>query len=806
MLHKLLLQAFILILTIVGGVVRAEDPAKQSPISFNIPAQNLDDALKEFAKAADVQLVYSAETVATYQSRKIDGSFKRDDALRLLLGDAQIEFSYTNKNTIALKVGKPSSSLGTPQLPEVIVEGDKKKVDILPSPSRITPQNSILLSDSNVATRINASVLETPASISTVTEKMLDDRHITRADKSLVFVPGVSFTGTDSGGAADEIAIRGFNSNRTVFTDGYRNTGRFVKKNIATTERIDILKGSSGVLYGTAFPGGLVNFVTKTPKPVAAYSGYLEGGSYDTFGGEFDATGAITKNKELMYRFITAGKITSSTNNGNKHVTAPDDSAIIAPSIRWITPGGGTLDVRTEATFENHPFNLGIVYTQGKFLYNGRPQQAKDASNIYYNLRNTAELRQPITENWDVMVGYNRLDFNGDSDEKFAFGPDTVIGGGNLDYFRDRSKDQTRANQVRVEISGKAELADWFEIKPLFGFDFYNQEQRRFQPQGAFSEGAIDPQTMILSPKPDLGAVGPDRYFNTEQIAYYFQGYTTIHKQFHLLTGVRYLDYSRQINFANRPHGKELGDDAIDFTVSGIYNFADWFAPFAGYSTATDPQFVTLADGGVSPPKKSRQMEAGVKSAHFNKKFLAQLSVFKIDQDDVVETIPGTNPPVARLVGSQRSQGFELEFTGKVLDRINLQGGYAYTDAYVSKSVGSNGGIPLEGKQLTSIPLHQLSLWVQYEFSEREASWLKGLSINSGATYIAGRYGDNVNRFVLPDYVKWDIGARYEWKFMNASLNVENLLNENYVSGSSDASIIYQGTKRSVNLRVGFKF
>jgi iron complex outermembrane recepter protein len=182
----------------------------------------------------------------------------------------------------------------------------------------------------------------------------------------------------------------------------------------------------------------------------------------------------------------------------------------------------------------------------------------------------------------------------------------------------------------------------------------------------------------------------------------------------------------------------------------------------------------------------------------------------------VADAIPGTNPVISQLVGSVRSQGFEFEATGRVTNRLNIYGGYSYTDAFVSRSIASVAntifGLPpqqqpppisLEGKPLASVPKHQFSVYGDYRIFTNDKS---SLNFNAGLVGVFDRTGDNVARFTLPDYGRVDVGTSYRFRRFKATLAVENLLDKRYVAGSSDASFVYQGARRTLTVKVSYTF
>ncbi|MDR0261186.1 MAG: TonB-dependent receptor plug domain-containing protein, partial [Comamonas sp.] len=174
-------------------------------------------------------------------------------------------------------------------LPQVIVQEKAQEVGY--QPKRAT-----------TATRSDAALRDVPQAIAVVPAQVLQDQQVRTIDEALYNVSGITQANT-LGGTQDAVIKRGFGFNRdgSILRDGIRTV---LARNLTfTTERVEVLKGPSSVLYGTMDPGGVINMVTN--KPQLSFAGQVGASlsSYGCGGASVDLTGPLGE-QGLAYRFI----------------------------------------------------------------------------------------------------------------------------------------------------------------------------------------------------------------------------------------------------------------------------------------------------------------------------------------------------------------------------------------------------------------------------------------------------------------------------------------------------------------------
>ena len=142
-----------------------------------------------------------------------------------------------------------------------------------------------------------------------------------------------------------------------------------------------------------------------------------------------------------------------------------------------------------------------------------------------------------------------------------------------------------------------------------------------------------------------------------------------------------------------------------------------------------------------------------------------------------------------------RSRGVELEAKVNLLEGLDLLAGYAFTDAEVTKSNGTD-----LGNRPANSPEHMASLWAEYEVPRGD---LQGLYFGGGVRYV----GDTVNltdTYTAPSYTVFDAVAGYEtdgWRF---SVNAVNLLDKDYIAACTYGC--FYGEGRTVIGSVSFRW
>ncbi|HVO93082.1 MAG TPA: TonB-dependent siderophore receptor [Terriglobales bacterium] len=683
-------------------------------------------------------------------------------------------------------------------------------------------------------TKTDTPLLQTPATIDLIPRDVIQDQAALKVKDALENVVGVSPGPTVGGGTG--YYIRGFKDAR-IYRNGLlvnaANDSFDSDLGTANVERLEVLEGPASVLYGRIEPGGLINVVTKRPQADPHYMLEQSFGSYDLKRTQWDATGTVSRNNGLLYRF--AG---SYDDSGSFRQFIAHQETLLAPSVTW-SPND-----RFDWTVEGEYYNKDFDADFGIPAVGNRPapipvtENLGDPNTPRSNLAKShlgSEINYRLSDNWTVTNKF--LWTSIDSKETFlnpapAFGTTALLANGTLQrnaFFEAASQD---FKQTTLDLSGKFSVAGT-EHHVLLGFDYldgttnYNIAGNYKTPDPALNINIYNPVygvpvSIIATDLLQAASTRPFSHYAGVWYGAYFEDQILIWDRLHILGGGRY-DWAEngrgrgatwQLAYANQP-SVVTRDERFSPQVGLLYDvtsnftlYTSWTNSFAK-SNGLDP-----VTGAKRPPETGEQYEAGAKGEFFDSRLTATLSLYDLKKHNVAEPNP-TDPLETILSGERRSRGIEFNVTGRLTQALSILAGYAYTDAIVSKD--TNG---IQGNRIANVPRNQANAWLKYDFGDYAA--LKGLSLALGARYVGQRAGDGDNpgdpgaTFFLPAYIRIDAEAAYRFSIdgtdVTAQLNIKNLTDRRYFESTDEGANvgsrygIYPGTPLTVSGTLRLEF
>lgn len=277
--------------------------------------------------------------------------------------------------------------------------------------------------------------------------------------------------GDFQGGLVPQFTIRGFSVARQVYLNGLRENTRFVVRDLANIDRIEILKGFSSLLYGTGSPGGVVNYITKKPQTTPSFTASFEAGSFNFYRGEIDLTGPLTPNKDLLYRFIIGLQKADSF-----YENVEDNRILIAPSFNWLTGSGSSLNLEAEYYQQVADVNSGAKFANDHFFFD-RSYVDPRSNSQRDNHRISAFFDQPLGKNWSINLSGQ---YFYTSRDETLFTP-IFFDGDTLPYFYSKFIDDYYQTNLRGEVRGNFKIG-LSEHKLLTGVE-YNQLYSKMRVQ-----------------------------------------------------------------------------------------------------------------------------------------------------------------------------------------------------------------------------------------------------------------------------------------------------------------------------------
>lgn len=665
--------------------------------------------------------------------------------------------------------------------------------------------NKYLKKDTESSDKIPLKAIENPQVYSSVDKQVLDDQVIFTVDDAYRNVTGLQKMWTPTSRAGDGgsyVILRGFPSNNSM-RNGLAGpvTTTIDAVNI---EKIEVLKGPSGTLYGSngASYGGLINRITK--KPYETFGGSISaiGGSYRTYRVQADLNTTVTNNKKLLFRVNTAY-----TNSGTFQKKDAENSYFaFAPSITYNISDKLQFNIdyeffNTRAAGDPFFFYLspttlggidnmkdlekaGLDYKES-FTGDGLYTTAR-ASNIFgqinYQINDHVQSSTNIANSYSYSDGYN---------------PYFSVGMSNGEYIvarYDQSTDGSKKSwfQIQQNFNLDYTFGNGMRNRTVVGFDYMRTTERLhyIYLSGAFDYVPANGRDYSGMNADTLGAA----YDDTSNVSTYdslgdlntYSGYLsnvfTPLDGLNIVAGIRYEsnDYLGGTIWINAvaPYKQSAWSPKAGF----IYEIVkDKFSVFGNYQNSFKSNgyytIDTTGNTALSDPERANQFEGGFKANLLNGRINATVSYYDINvKDQLLYTgeYTASFQSVQKQAGKVTSKGVELELNAYLVKGFSLIGGLAYNDSR-DKSTGLR-------------PTSSGSYWLAnfnaiYQFLDGK---VKGLGFGIGGNYASE---NNVTGdFFLPSYLVLNANAFYDARKFRIGVKVDNFTNKHYWTGYTTAN------------------
>ncbi|MDP3332512.1 MAG: TonB-dependent receptor [Methylococcaceae bacterium] len=757
---------------LLAGSVSLVAMADGKPQNFNIPALPLDSALTQLADKAGLRLLYSAELAGKLLSRPVSGQFTPEQALKILLSGSGLSFRKTADDAFTVEESVNAAEPQSKTLPTVTVVG-KAEDD-----SNDSYNPDYHRTNASTATKTDTPIMETPVSIQVVPQAVLKDQQAYRLQDAVKNVSGVQQR--FSSGGQDRFVVRGFDLEQLHYRNGIRVPNTNV--DIANVNRIEVVKGPASGLYGRIEPGGLINVVTKRPSTEPYYSVEQRFGSYDYYRTEANATGPITKDGSLAYRFDL-----SSLNSNSFREFGSDNRVFVAPSLTWKPREDTEFNLTFEYLNEDRAYDSGIpvignriasVPITRSFEQNGLTDN-HDSWLIDFNWTHS------FNENWKLRNGVVATETRFDYKEIYLDDSVDVTNNGDtrrFSWFGDPDTNNYNQQTVYLDVTGKFET---FGIRhtALVGGDYYF-----YRANDSATAGFIDDINIFkpINRTIDQNAVASaPRLFNfIEQNSWYgvyFQDEMTFWDKLHIMGGGRYdiasygTGYS-DVSLTEANAGfDDLEENQFSPRVGILYQPWQELSLYGHFVESFGANNGRSESGQPFKPQTSTEFEGGIKTELFDGRLSASLAYYDLTKQNTLTPDPN-NSRLSVAIGEARSRGVEFDMKGQLSDALNMIATYAYADTKITKDNSGN-----QGNRLPYAPLHSGSLWLKYDF---QPEFLKGFSLGAGVYAADKRYGDAANSFFDDAYARLDLMAAYRFNVgpskLTTQLNINNVTDTEY--------------------------
>ncbi|ABD27385.1 TonB-dependent siderophore receptor [Novosphingobium aromaticivorans DSM 12444] len=660
-----------------------------------------------------------------------------------------------------------------------------------------------------------------PQSVQVLDSKTLQDLNITRFDAALELTSGIAKQ-NNFGGLWDAFAVRGFAGDEN-FPSGFLvngfNGGRGYggPRDASNIEKIEVLKGPNGAVFGRGEPGGTINIITKKARTDETFGSFsLLGGSWNNFRVEADYNLAITD--------TLAVRLNGAVQDGDSfRDTVHQTKYVASPSILFKPSSDTSLSYEMEFVDNKVPFDRGVLAIGGKLgvipnsRFLGEPGDGPIRVKV---LGHQLQLQQKIGGDWYFLagVGYRDTSFNGyGTQAELALGRQSLDNDGtNLTRQRILRDYNTTNTSVRGEISGKLYTgpfthhvlvgADW----DRFHIDVLQKRYRppSYTPGSAFTaaNNAINVFDPVYGQLPTVTAVQQ----NTDEVqkAYgiYFQDQIDITDRLKVRVGGRFDHFDQTI--LNRTTSKlsKVTFKQFSPTAGALFKITEDLSIYGGYGEGFRPNSGVDFFGNSFAPELSKSYEVGLRFAAPGDAITASVAAFTMKKNNILTADPNPDHTGSSIAGgAAKSRGLEFDVTANLPGDISLIASYAYIDAFwTTESSDKDFGLTIQpGDRLINVPKHSANVVLTKGF-------LIGghrFSFGGGVNYVGKRLGETATTFELPGYVLARLTASYE-PADNVKINadVTNLFDKQYYAASYSKFWINPGAPRAFNVRATFSF
>lgn len=633
-----------------------------------------------------------------------------------------------------------------------------------------------------------------PQNVRVLNEELIDRNGFTDLSQLYDLAGGMARQNS-FGGAWDAYAIRGFSGDINQGPDLQlnrfnANRGFNARRDVATVESFQVLKGPASALSGKGEPGGSINIVTKAPRDEFHASADASYGSFETYRGAVDFGGPIGNG--FSARVIGVYQ----QSEGFRDFT-DSDRLLFAPSVSFEPSENIRFLYQLEYNLVHFTHDRGLVAVNndGKALprrrFLGEPN---DGDITQRTAQHQGTLTIDLADGIALEAGAQYRDglFAGQSTHNGL-----LVG----NFLR---------RQLRVhdydwqDLSGRLELSAngnflGLEHQARVGADAFTYDQKRiffrFSPTAAVPYGINIQSPVYGQPKP-IATLNQNILEELRGQSVYAQDLITLGDQFTLLLGVRH-DWIQQTNTNLRTSViTKQSPSATSPRAAFTFAPSDQFSAYVSWGKSFRfNQGVDFASNAFAP-EKGEAYEGGFKYALMNGKLNGTLSAFRITKDNIlINDLANSGFSIA--AGRARSEGVELDVNWQASDQINFTAVYAYTDTKIVRDTRP----ALLGSGLSNVPQHSAALYGFYQSNGDQAG---SISLGGGVTYVGGRPGDDINSgFRLPSYVTARLNAGYQISDnVSVHIDAENLTNAFYLESSFSNVWITPGAPRSIKGRV----
>lgn len=798
----------------VGSIATAQ-------VRFDLPPQSLAEALKEIALQAGINIYFDPPAVKGLTARRLKGQLSPQDAISRLLAGTQLRAIRVDEHTFRIVTAQAERLVQTrtgtaptatpPHAPSPARGTEKHSNPVQQKPSdpaapppdsprqRSTPKNVTALGEVIVtAEKTSERLINVPISMSVLSSRTLLDLGATQFSDWATVVPGLEFTTAGAGNT--QVTIRGVTMGYDVgptvgiYVDDvpygsstiFALNAQFAFDAVPfDLQRIDVLRGPQGTLYGATAMGGLIKYVT-TPPDTHSYSGNAQASISDTEHGSINYNVSTAVNLPIRPDKLALRFSGYNTRDGGYI----DNVALRDSDVNRSTTSGGRIDLLLTPTA---PLSIRIT----GFLQNINRHGEATASYTYSGATPYGPLsqyrlyREPFDQRFRVVsgtVGYQLTGATVTSISSYqtvhtyyvadissiyvpilnslGLGPFSAVG------FTNTLETDKFTQEVHVSSDHTNRWLDW-----LVG-GFYTHESSSNQqafPSQALSGAPLPLETLYDISRPSIY----EEYAGFGDLTWHFTPkldvtggvrYSTNKQQFSQ-SGVGPLGFSLPTNHSSQTVTTYLGD--------ARYHIAQNATTYIRYATGYrpgGPNVLTIAGGPRTfQADHLSSYEIGLKADLADKRISIDVDAYDIKWNNIqIQKIVEGFGTYVNAPGGATIQGSELSLTARLTDSFSSALSLAYQHAYMNQSNSDLGAA--RGEQLPNVPRMAAALDARYTISPVAARPTIGAIVRyADARTVSFDNSLSYPQYRLPPYTTLDLSLDFTFGTVHPQIFVHNV-------------------------------
>ncbi|MFX4232871.1 TonB-dependent siderophore receptor [Aliarcobacter butzleri] len=736
-------------------------------ISYSMEKQSLKDAIEKISKKANKPYIASGEIFDGKTSNAIKDITGTQNALDEVLKNSGLEAVLEDGAIIIKKL--PVIGQGTVLEPISVNESYKNG----------TAENGYLSEDiTGVGVWGKRSLQDTPYSMSVIPQELIENVQAKDMNQIFKMNPTTQERGQSSSNVGDIQwpNIRGFRVQNPIINGiSYANSISSAPM-MQDIERVEIINGATGFLYGGGRVGGAVNYITK--KPTTEDLRNISIGSYgnESYYGHIDLGGQLDKNNTLGYRanvMYQDGELTGNTETEQKAISLvfdwkptdnfyTDTKYIYKDSLKkGVNSFFTSIDDRSSIN-KNEIYNPNWIQNEIKLH--------KVENNIKWNINDIFTLR--------TNLFYEKVKYRGDV--SWITYKDNKVIGSQTNFYK-YAWEETENNGANIYLDSSFDTGS---INHTITTGYSLNASKLFIRDNNLKSSTLSTD-MTLNDLKNLNEStwsgansGTLRANSKKEYSNILIGDDIVFNEY--LSALAGINYATVIN-KTYSNNTKYDKSELTPTLSLIYKPFEDLTTYTTYIESLEAGTVVATQysnaNEVLPPLVSKQYEVGAKYS-LNESVLLTGALFRIEKANQYSDLSTPKPKYVQD-GEQIHQGIELGITGKVTDDLTIIAGGTFMDIEVEKSNNK----ALEGKKPTEAASKMAKLYAEYDIP-----YVKGLAITGGAYYTGKKYGNGLNTDIMPSYTLYDAGLRYKTKLdkypTTFNLNLQNLTDEAYWTNS----------------------